>query len=734
MPAQTVNGWQDIFNTLAEEHGLPVRDRGLSDGRVSHVRRQLADGYPVVVHGSFNSGHLIVLLGFDGDYYYVHDPAGDWLMGHPSGRHSRYDREPVDRAIASDGWVRYHALYPVDAPALALEPALPDSVVAGQRVRLATSLRLSDSGNAEPLVADLSALGGPASAPLLPEAGGTLRLEASFTAAGQGLAEMAIRAPGGDAALYTRSLAVLAPRDVTVFDDQTATGWSASSADGEVAVSADRAVVGQQSLAVSGQGIGLLLRPDQPLSMHGFSHLPLAFHPGEAAVGGDSLLAVYLNGDIRGHALLHGYGAEPRVEPERRAWQTVEIPMAELAFVEQPLESLHILGHLAGTVYIDDVQLIAARPCPVGIAWQVQPPDSLRLGEPADLALRIQVTSQAEGEAPPVLVADLSALGGSAETPLVPLGGGRFELLGSVCPQGPNGLRQTSVRISQTAAGRAHTAELTHTVVLVPENDCAIYAAGELSWPVAFADKCEVTPSTGAPDLEGSGSDRGEVLAVDASYFTIDLETPAPVEPVGYRALHLAFCAGDVTAPSRPTFSLIVNGDVRTAVRLMGGDDPALSLTPDSDGWQVVTVPLDAFGELEEPIETIRLLGNLRGRFYLDDIRLVADQVSPPVPTAVAETAALPGTASLEPAYPNPFNSATTLVFHLADTGPAEMTIRNCLGQVVWRRASARLEAGTHRVTWDGRQSDGQAAATGVYYAQLATRARTWSRPLLLLR
>ena len=76
--AQTVKGWELVSNTEAAERGLAFRDTGVDNGRLSAVHRILDQGRPVGIHGGFtDSGHLIVLLGYDDEYYYVHDPNGD---------------------------------------------------------------------------------------------------------------------------------------------------------------------------------------------------------------------------------------------------------------------------------------------------------------------------------------------------------------------------------------------------------------------------------------------------------------------------------------------------------------------------------------------------------------------------------------------------------------------------------------------------------------------------------
>jgi len=108
--------------------------------------------------------------------------------------------------------------------------------------------------------------------------------------------------------------------------------------------------------------------------------------------------------------------------------------------------------------------------------------------------------------------------------------------------------------------------------------------------------------------------------------------------------------------------------------------------------WQSVEIPLSAFYPLEEPIESIRLFGNLRGTFYLDDVILLA-QVGPTQPTAVVEThdEITPAEVSLDPNFPNPFNSGTLIRFSLAHISDIELAIYNLAGQKspAWHKARA---------------------------------------------
>ena len=92
-----------------------------------------------------------------------------------------------------------------------------------------------------------------------------------------------------------------------------------------------------------------------------------------------------------------------------------------------------------------------------------------------------------------------------------------------------------------------------------------------------------------------------------------------------------------------------------------------------------------------------------------------------PASTAIAaETMTTPSAFALGANYPNPFNPATTIpVSVAAGTGDVDLTIYNVLGQPVRQVWNGPLAAGEHRLTWDGRDGQGQAVAAGVYLYRL---------------
>ena len=89
---------------------------------------------------------------------------------------------------------------------------------------------------------------------------------------------------------------------------------------------------------------------------------------------------------------------------------------------------------------------------------------------------------------------------------------------------------------------------------------------------------------------------------------------------------------------------------------------------------------------------------------------------------------------ALQQNNPNPFNLSTVIPFSLAEAAPVHLTIYNALGQEVrWLIAGVQMNAGMHKVVWDGKDALGRLVSSGVYmYEMKAGDFRTIRRMLLL--
>jgi len=74
----------------------------------------------------------------------------------------------------------------------------------------------------------------------------------------------------------------------------------------------------------------------------------------------------------------------------------------------------------------------------------------------------------------------------------------------------------------------------------------------------------------------------------------------------------------------------------------------------------------------------------------------------------------VPGEYPALAAYPNPFNSATHIVFNLAEGGHTRLAIRDVSGRMVEQLINGQLGAGGHRIRWTADR-----LPSGIYFARL---------------
>jgi hypothetical protein len=84
--------------------------------------------------------------------------------------------------------------------------------------------------------------------------------------------------------------------------------------------------------------------------------------------------------------------------------------------------------------------------------------------------------------------------------------------------------------------------------------------------------------------------------------------------------------------------------------------------------------------------------------------------------------------------YPNPFNPTTQISFYLPENQQVSLDIFNIRGQKVRSLQNGKMKSGQHRLTWTGKDNNGNSVSSGVYFYKLKTNNSTLQRKMLLLK
>lgn len=94
-----------------------------------------------------------------------------------------------------------------------------------------------------------------------------------------------------------------------------------------------------------------------------------------------------------------------------------------------------------------------------------------------------------------------------------------------------------------------------------------------------------------------------------------------------------------------------------------------------------------------------------------------------------------PKKIKLQQNYPNPFNPTTTFAWSLVKAANVQLNIYNTRGQLIARLGNHRQDAGEHSAVWDGTQTNGKRAASGIYFYELQIDGKPReSKKLILLK
>lgn len=94
----------------------------------------------------------------------------------------------------------------------------------------------------------------------------------------------------------------------------------------------------------------------------------------------------------------------------------------------------------------------------------------------------------------------------------------------------------------------------------------------------------------------------------------------------------------------------------------------------------------------------------------------------------------LPSNYKLSQNYPNPFNPTTNFSYMLPKNDKVELTIYNMLGKQVRLLVDHNQNAGSYKITWDGKDNLGNTLTSGVYFYRLKTDHFTSTKKMILMK
>jgi cyclomaltodextrinase / maltogenic alpha-amylase / neopullulanase len=170
----------------------------------------------------------------------------------------------------------------------------------------------------------------------------------------------------------------------------------------------------------------------------------------------------------------------------------------------------------------------------------------------------------------------------------------------------------------------------------------------------------------------------------------------------------------------------------------LSGPERATTITIPTEEWGIEAGEeyylTDAFANNSQPVtgaELATISYTLSG--YGSNVFVISDE---PFVLGVNDTPteAMPDRFSLGQNYPNPFNPTTEIRFSLGKSSVVKLAVYNVLGQRVTTLVNEQMAAGSHTVTFGGKDQFGRELASGVYFYRIEAGDFTQSRKMVMLK
>lgn len=182
--------------------------------------------------------------------------------------------------------------------------------------------------------------------------------------------------------------------------------------------------------------------------------------------------------------------------------------------------------------------------------------------------------------------------------------------------------------------------------------------------------------------------------------------------------------------PDFPVNALAVD-PVTPGYLYIGTDYGPFYSSDDGKSWSKLGsgIPAVAVYDLKIHPVTHDLVAGTHGRSMY---KLSLDELKTGV--SVADKNEKPGSFTVEPAYPNPFNGAVSFRVNLAKPEVISATIYSVNGQKIATVFSGRMEKGERNLSWNARDASGKTVSSGVYLMVIESARKRVSQKVTLLK
>ena len=102
-----------------------------------------------------------------------------------------------------------------------------------------------------------------------------------------------------------------------------------------------------------------------------------------------------------------------------------------------------------------------------------------------------------------------------------------------------------------------------------------------------------------------------------------------------------------------------------------------------------------------------------------------------------SSTPQIPLVTELKSVFPNPFNPIAYIPYSIGkNEGPADVSFRiyNSRGQLVFSKDVKNQNTGTHQIQWHGKDNNGNACGTGLYFVRMDVGGKSYTRKAVLMK